>query len=634
MTLFEFAWKNISRDKRNYIYYYVNCVFSVFVFFLFSILSFHPALEVIDTNSAMGLILAVGEAVSVAFSICFISYSIRCFLKNRSRQLGLITILGASKKQLNRLVFMENMLVGILSIITGILFGIVFSRFFLDIANWMIGVSEFVFYFPVKAILLTVVIMGLVFLGIAYFTPKFIRKKEVVKLLKAEAKDDKQQMLIPALVFFLILAPVLLWVLVGKSDFLHSLQESFFLPFFIVIAAVLGTYLLFSFGMRLWLFFQMKSHSNVRLLCVGDQRAKLKTNAQSMTISAILYAAAFFAVIVLFSMSTNVKSETEKILPYAVTYNTWTEDANAEHDIAVMEEELQDLQGYKTTEIHLWYPNEESRSPIMSQSDYNQIMNFLGREPISVSDTGVYLVTGNADEGLEAVPSSTKDFLQSNHLALAIEGKSDKVITLTGFTNGICVVSDEVFLSLKSQLTEKMITAFMYDDWENNSESPDAIFTALEPTLQKGDINVVSAYRYYRSSQIQNNLTLYIGGMLSFVFLLAVASFIYSRLYSELDVVCNKFKGIVKIGLSRKELSMVLSRFVFCILCVPFGLALVYLWIGVCIIEQFMLVSTIPVALGFTAILIALQTALYLWIRASYRKTVFQKIFENYCGQA
>lgn len=107
MTLFEFAWKNISRDGRNYVYYFVNCVFSVFVFFLFSVLSFHPALQVIDDHSAMGMTLAAGEAISVVFSIFFISYSMGCFLKARSRQLGVIAILGASKKQLNRLVFLE-----------------------------------------------------------------------------------------------------------------------------------------------------------------------------------------------------------------------------------------------------------------------------------------------------------------------------------------------------------------------------------------------------------------------------------------------------------------------------------------------------------------------------------------------
>ena len=629
MTLFEFAWKNISRDRRNYIYYFVNCVCSVFVFFLFSVLSFHPAMKVIDTHSAMGMTLAVGEAISVAFSICFISYSMGCFLKNRSRQLGLITILGASKKQLNRLVFMENMLVGMLSIVTGILFGMVFSKFFLDIANRMIGVSEFTFYIPVKAILLTVVIMGLVFLGIAYFTPKLIRKKEVVKLFQAEFKDDKPQKLVPAVVAFLIAAPVLLWAFLAKSAPARSVQESLFLPFLLVLTIALGTYLLVSFGMRLWMACQIKGRSSIRLLCVGDQRAKLKTNAQSMTISAILYAVSFFAVIVLFSMSTNVKFETEKVLPYAMTYNTWTEDADAAHDIAVIEDELQNLPGYKTVEIHLWYSAEASRSPIMAQSDYNQIMDFLGREPVSVSDAGVYLVAGNAGEVLQAVPASLDQFLQSNQLSLSVEGQSDQVITLTGFTSGICVVSDAVFASLQPQLTEKTITAFWYDAWESNSQSPEAIFTALEDTLEKGDANVVSAYQYYRSSQIQNNLTLYIGGMLSFVFLLAVASFIYSRLYSELDAECRKFKGIAKIGLSGQELSAVLSRLVFLILCVPFGLALVYLWIGVMIIERFALVSTLPVALGFTAALVILQVVLYLWIRNSYRKTVFERVYQN-----
>ena len=191
------------------------------------------------------------------------------------------------------------------------------------------------------------------------------------------------------------------------------------------------------------------------------------------------------------------------------------------------------------------------------------------------------------------------------------------------------MVSDAVFASLQPQLTEKTITAFWYDAWESNSQSPEAIFTALEDTLEKGDANVVSAYQYYRSSQIQNNLTLYIGGMLSFVFLLAVASFIYSRLYSELDAECRKFKGIAKIGLSGQELSAVLSRLVFLILCVPFGLALVYLWIGVMIIERFALVSTLPVALGFTAALVILQVVLYLWIRNSYRKTVFERVYQN-----
>ncbi len=108
-------------------------------------------------------------------------------------------------------------------------------------------------------------------------------------------------------------------------------------------------------------------------------------------------------------------------------------------------------------------------------------------------------------------------------------------------------------------------------------------------------------YADNHTSQLQNNLTLYIGSMLCFTFILAVASFIYSRLYSELDVECKKYKGIVKIGLSKKELSSGLSKVTSLILWVSFFVALIYLWIGI-----------------------------YFGINASYRKAVFRKVYQDY----
>lgn len=116
---------------------------------------------------------------------------------------------------------------------------------------------------------------------------------------------------------------------------------------------------------------------NTRLLSIGNQRSKLRTNAQSMTISTILYTISFFAFIILFSMSTNVKSETEKIFPYALTYNVWTENADIKHDLNIIENELKNLSGYKKTDINLYYMNDNSRTAIMSQTDYNKVMIHL-----------------------------------------------------------------------------------------------------------------------------------------------------------------------------------------------------------------------------------------------------------------
>ena len=272
---------------------------------------------------------------------------------------------------------MENIVVGFMAIINGIILGMIFSKFFLDIANKLIGVSEFTFYFPVKAILLTTIIMGLVFYIIAYFTPKFIRKKEIIKLLKAEVKDDKPQKLIPVLLVFLILAPISTYIFISKSDWVRSIQENFIFPFVLLSVIVLGTYLLFSYGLRLLICYQKRSMKNTRLLSIGNQRSKLRTNAQSTTISTILYTISFFAFIILFSMSTNVKSETEKIFPYALTYNVWTENADIKHDLNIIENELKNLSGYKKTDINLYYMNDNSRTAIMSQTDYNKVMIHL-----------------------------------------------------------------------------------------------------------------------------------------------------------------------------------------------------------------------------------------------------------------
>lgn len=588
-------------------------------------------MSIIDRDSTMGLILIVGELISIGFSVCFISYSVGCFLKARSRQFGLITILGASKKQVNKLVFLENMIVGFASIVTGILLGFVFSKFFLDIANKVIGVSDFTFYFPVQAIITTVIVLGIVFLAIAFFTPRLIRKKEVVRLLKTEVTGEKPQKLLPLLIVFLVLFGFMVWLFTSGTQMAKQIQDNSVTALVLVFTIITGTYLMFAYGMRMALALSKKSHARGRLLYSSDKKAKLRANAQTMTISAVLYAISFFSIILLFSMSTNVKTETEKIMPYAISYNAWTENADVAGDVAVIEKELQDLPGYQKAVFNLWYNKANpTRSAMMSASDYNIIMKFLGRETVTVSEDGVFLVAGNAGETVKKIPSDIQSFMDENRFDLSVEGYTEATIMLSGFTTNVCIVNDSVFDALKPQMDSKTITAFVYDNWEMSSHSPEAVENSLKTSIENRDANVITAYSYYRTSQLQNNLTLYIGSMLCFTFILAVASFIYSRLYSELDAECKKYKGIVKIGLSKKELSSALRKVTSLILLVPFLVALIYLWIGIFISERFAIVSNIPVAFWCTVVLLVLQTGIYFGIDASYRKAVFRKVYQDY----
>lgn len=626
MTLFDFALNNIIRDRRNYLYYFINCVFSVFVFFLFTVLSFHPAMNVIDTHSTMGMILIVGELISIFFSLCFISYSAGCFLKSRSKQFGLITIIGASKRQLNRLIFLENIIVGFFSIITGILLGLVFSKFFLDIANKIIGVSDFVFYIPIAAIITTIIVFGFVFLLIAYFTPKFIRKKEIIKLFKVEIIGEKSVYLFPfaCITFLSITGLVILYIF--QKDLFESLTETIFFPVLLAIIVLMFTLLSFGYGLKL-LINHSYLNNNIGMLYSGELKSKMRSNLRVMTISTILYSISFFAIIVLFSLSSNVKTETEKIMPYAISYNAWTENVNVEADAAKINSILSNQEGYKTIDFNLYSLPDDSRTAIMPETEYNQIMKFLDRDIIEIDTNEVYLVAGNVGDKLQVIPYKIENYVNSYGLNLKVAGFTEENILLSGFVNSISVLNDADFEKVNDNLSYKSIYSFDYKDWETTSNVVEQITQTFEKKINEGQINIIDAYGYYQSSLLQNNLTLYIGSMLCFTFILAVASFIYSRLYSELELECKKYKGIVKIGLSKRELSNLLNKELILVLIVPFMIALVYLWIGVIISEKYMIVSNIPVCIISTIILFIVQIILYLILNNAYKNAVFEKVY-------
>ena len=97
------------------------------MFFSFAVYLFHPKLQNFDMTSEISGLMIFSEVVIVFFFLLFTIFH-WYFLKVK-KQFGILTILGISRKQLHRLIFMENMLIGILSIFFGMQFGVVFLNF-------------------------------------------------------------------------------------------------------------------------------------------------------------------------------------------------------------------------------------------------------------------------------------------------------------------------------------------------------------------------------------------------------------------------------------------------------------------------------------------------------------------------
>lgn len=631
MTLFDFAKKNILRDKNKYIYYFINCTFSVFIFFLFSMLSFHPAMSIIDKQSTMGLILALGEIIAVLFTLTFISYSVSCFLKSRSKQFGVITILGASKKQLNKLIFFENMIVGWFSILCGITLGMVFSKLFLTVANRVIGVDDFTFYFPVKALILTILVLGFIFFCIAYFTPKAIRKEKIIKLIKAEISGEKKEKLFVFITVDISLIPLVSWSFISKSELAMFLQNSTLFLLVIFITILITTYLIFAIYMRVKINLAKKScnyYKKTNMLSLSNMKSVMRSNTQSLTLTAILYAISFFSLIIMFSMSNNVLQETEKITPYAFTYYSFDETKPVEEDLNYIESSLQKLNGYKKIQFKLYRAMEgEFRTTIISESEYNRILAFIGRYSIEIADDEVYLVSGNAGKFVNDIPQEINNLFEELGVDPIINGKTDKPIVLSGYTKSVSVVSDKTFNLINGKLESTDIYAYDFDNWQENKNVSEEIEKHFEEAFNRRELSVASAYCYLKNSQLQNNLTLYIGGILCFAFILAVASLIYSRLYSNIEKECEKYRGIVKTGLSKRELAVILDSNVRLVLILPFIVAVIYLWCGVFFAERYAVISNVKTSMYCTVILFVLQLIYYEVIQRVYRNTIFERVF-------
>lgn len=137
--------------------------------------------------------MTIATVIVYVFAFFFVLYSISAFLKSRNREFGILTILGAESRQINLLIFLENMLIGAVAIVTGIAAGLMLSKVFLLVSTRMIDMDDLPFYWPAKAILLTAGAFVLLYLFISLFTLMFIRKRQVLDLLTGSSKPKKNR---------------------------------------------------------------------------------------------------------------------------------------------------------------------------------------------------------------------------------------------------------------------------------------------------------------------------------------------------------------------------------------------------------------------------------------------------------
>lgn len=624
MTLLDVAKKNVARAWRDYALHFANSVFAITAFFLFMCLAMHPEMGRADLQSTIGIISVSAGMVVAVFSLAFITYSESCFLRTRSRQFGLMSMMGASKRQLRKIVRAENMIIGVAAIVTGALFGTALLKLFLSIAGRAMGTLSFEFYLPIAPAAVTAAVFLAVFLASSAIGARSLSRKDVAQLLDADLKAERKPSVKFAVAFLCVSVAALatgLYMSQGNASFLWSIL--------VIVGGIgsltSGTFLLF-YGIVEAIEAAGKStrsyYEGLSMLKATAFSSTLRGNLQSMTVTAVLCSLSFFALVFLFTLTDDALERTTESIPYPVSYIARGEDVPEAEQSDLIESVLSDRPGYHGETFGFSWAD-QSRNAVMSESEYNKSAAVVGRQPVDIASGEALLLPGSASAMPTEVPGSITDKLGG-----LTSRAGDGLVLIDGYASTVTVLDDADYRDAGYGDDEFAVHAYTYDGWESDAGLP-AELASLSPYVRTGDISLPLAVEYYEADRVQFSLLLYLGSILSISFLLASASLIYSRMNARSREVGVSFRPIVKIGLSRSGLRKICWSVSLKLLALPLVVSFLYLWAGIVAVNATTDVGILQPAVMSTLVALVLGAACCAAVGTSYSSSVAKVAFST-----
>lgn len=609
MTFNHIVIQNILRDKWTYVSYFLSSMFSIIIFFLFSVIVFHPSLKSLDPDSTLGISLMLASMLVYLFSFIYITYSIMAFLRKKTKTLGIFMITGASMKQVRKLIFRENLFIGIMAIIAAIVLGLVMTPLFLMAAKVVLKAETFSMYIPLQAIGLTIGLFLILFMVISIVVTKFINKEASIQLLKSDTVIEKSiQPHYILLAASIVMTALLAYLLKIEHAIVESLSVLYYLLFF---ASIISTiYLVIAQGLRLFLKIFEKSPAYLRktnMLLASNLNAKMKSHANMLFLITLLLSGVFLCTSILFSSYYNVQKDSEGNYPYSFQYI-----ADPKADDSIIQANLDHLEAklaaVKANKYFIEFKSDENRRlGYMSLSDYN----LLQQKEFSLNENEFIAVAGN--HGIAPITNIASDrYIKSFKLAEI----NEKNLLSTGFQETYFIVPDSIYQSIDYPVYKTYI--YELENWTAHTELAKTI-TENIPSLP-GERYVTSKINLYDTEMFVKSVMFFIGSMLSLIFLSAAMSILYFYLQTTLLQEKEKYMGIRKLGLSNKELASVIAKELAILIFVPFTIAILLLLTTLLAMRTMVSTAFLQVSIASFCCFFVLFLISYLWIRKNYFK--------------
>lgn len=215
MTLFKLSVSNMKKSIKDYAIYFFTLVLGVAIFYVFNAIETQTAMLRIsaDTRQVVQLMskMIAGVSVFIAFVLGFlIIYASRFLMKRRNKEFGLYLILGMGKRKVSTMLFIETLIIGLVSLVVGLLAGIGISQITsVLVANMFdADMSSYSFVFSGSAFVKTCLYFAIIYVVVIIFNTFIISKCKLIDLFQNGRKSENVKIKNPwvSVIVFLISA--------------------------------------------------------------------------------------------------------------------------------------------------------------------------------------------------------------------------------------------------------------------------------------------------------------------------------------------------------------------------------------------------------------------------------------------
>lgn len=241
---FKLAATNLKKNSKIYLPYLLTCSGTIMMFYIMLFITFNKG--VMEFSESLSFLLMLGCYVIGIFSAIILFYTNSFLIKQRKKELGLFNILGMGKMHIGFVMAIENLYVAIITLVSGLASGILFSKLMLMLLMKLLS-FEVTFGFEISPFAIGVTC--LLFCGIFFLTMLFnlgqVHLSKPVELLRGGntgEKEPKTKWLL-AITGFITLGLGYYIAIVTKSPL-----DAIGLFFIAVLLVIVGTYCLFTAG--------------------------------------------------------------------------------------------------------------------------------------------------------------------------------------------------------------------------------------------------------------------------------------------------------------------------------------------------------------------------------------------------